>query len=328
MGDSLEKQFQKLKRLIDKSKNILITAHKYPDGDALGSALALYLGLKNKKKVSAAVYFSEPPSGYKFLPGFFEIKTALPRGKFDFLIGLDYGDFKRLGVENCSFSEEQIATIDHHLPSDHRGTLQIVRPDFSSTSEIIYFFFKKAGLKIDKDIAICLLTGIYTDSGGFKYAATSSRTLDAAADLISFGASLSQIIKETTPLKSPSILKLWGKALSRIEKDPETGMVYSFIAASDLRGKQSWEDLGTGDLAAVISMISGAPFTLLLVENKPNEFKGSLRSEFYHNIDVSKIAKVFGGGGHKLSAGFEKKGSLDEILEQIKKTPGIRREIA
>ncbi len=328
MEAGLKKQFQKLNGLLKGDKRILITAHKYPDGDALGSALALYLGLKDKKKIEATVYFSEPPLGYKFLPGFSEIKTIFPKIAFDILIGLDYGDFKRLEINGGNFSDAKIVTIDHHLPSDHRGDLQIIRPDFSSTSEIIYCFFKKRGFKIDKDIATCLLTGIYTDSGGFKYAATSSRTLDAAADLISCGASLSQIIKETTSLKSPSVLKLWGKALSRIEKEPETGMVYSLITASDVKGRKSWEDLGTGDLAAVISMISGAPFTLLLVENKPNEFKGSLRSEFYHNVDVSKIAKVFGGGGHKLSAGFEKKGSLDEIIEQIRKTPGIKREIA
>jgi len=323
----LEKQFQKLDESIKGAKRILITAHKYPDGDALGSVLALHHALKAKNKLVSTPYFSDPLPSFKFLPGFGEIKTKFSPKNIDLLLGLDYGDFKRLGREFNNFSTEKVITIDHHLPSDHRGILQIVRPDFSSTSEILHCFFKKAGIAINKDIATCLLTGIYTDSGGFKHAVTSSRTLKAAADLISCGASLSQIIKETTLLKSPSVLRLWGKALSRIERDLKTGMVYSLITANDLRGKNS-EDLGMGDLAAVISMISGAPFTLLLTEHKPNEFRGSLRSEFYHNIDVSKIAKVFGGGGHKLSAGFEKKGSLDEILEQIKKAPGVRREIA
>ena len=327
MDTKLEKQFQKLDKLIKGAKRILIAAHKYPDGDALGSVLALHLALRSKNKLCSVPYFSDPLSGYRFLPGFSEIKNKFCKNNIDFLIGLDYGDFKRLGTEFKNFPEKNIITIDHHLPSDHRGVLQIVCPDFSSTSEILYYFFKKAGFIINKDIATCLLTGIYTDSGGFKYAATSARTLESAADLISCGASLSQIVKETTLLKSPSILKFWGKALSRIERDFETGMVYSLITTNDLKGRRSCEDLGMGDLAAVISMISGAPFTLLLVEHKPNEFKGSLRSEFYHNVDVSKIAKAFGGGGHKLSAGFERKGSLEEIIAVVRKTAGRQTEI-
>ena len=327
MEKALEKQFQNLTKLLDGAKNVLITAHKYPDGDALSSVLAFYLGLKGRNKINPIPYFSDMPKNYGFLPGFSEIETDFPKNKIDFLIGLDYGDFKRLDIKNKNFPDKKIITIDHHLPSDHRGNFQIVRPDFSSTSEILYYFFKNAKILIDKEIATCLLTGIYTDSGGFKHAATSSLTLGAAADLISRGASLPHIVRGTITMKSPSVLKLWGRALSRVEHDSQTGMVYSWIAHKDLKGKIP-ENLGVGDLAADISMRSGAPFTLLLVEHRPGRFKGSLRSESYHNVDVAKIAKALGGGGHKLSAGFEKKGDLKNIIQLVKATAGIKREIA
>lgn len=327
MDKELIGQFQELIKLLMGAKNILITAHKHPDGDALGSVLALHLGLKNGKKINSIPYFLDKPQNYDFLPGFSEIKTKFSKNKSDFLIGLDYGDFKRLEIKGGSFPEKRIITIDHHLPSDHRGIFQIVRPDFSSTSEIIYYFFKQAKIPIDKDIATCLLTGIYTDSGGFKHAVTSSLTLGASADLLSKGASLPNIIRGTITMKSPDILKLWGKALSRVQHDKDSGMVYSWITNKDLKGKIP-ENLGVGDLAADISMRSGAPFTLLLVEHRPREFKGSLRSESYHNVDVAKVAKALGGGGHKLSAGFEKTGSLEEIIDTIRKTVKIKTEIA
>ena len=327
MDEELIGKFHELTKLLTGAKNILITAHRDPDCDALGSVLAMHLGFKKGKKINSIPYFSDRPQNYSFLPGFSEIKTKFSKNKIDFLIGLDYGDFRRLEVGGGNFPEKKIITIDHHLPSDHRGTFKIVRPDFSSASEIIYYFFKETKIPIDRDIATCLLAGIYTDSGGFKHAATSSLTLEAAADLLSKGASLSHIIQKTITMKSPDILRIWGRALSRVRHDKDSGMVYSWITNKDLKGKIP-ANLGVGDLAADISVRSGAPFTLLLVEHRPKEFKGSLRSESYHNVDVAKVAKALGGGGHKLSAGFEKKGALKDVIKLVKATAGIKREIA
>jgi phosphoesterase RecJ-like protein len=317
MDRDLGPKFKKLSSLLKGAKNIIIASHNYPDGDALGSVLALFLALK-KKGLKVVPYLRDVPPNFDFMRGYSEIKKVFPAGKFDFLIGLDYGDFKRLGVGSKKIPDEKIITIDHHLPSDHRGVLQIVKPDFSSASEIIYYFFKKSGIQIDQDIAECLLTGIYTDTGGFKHAATSFKTLRAASDLMSRGASLLQIIRKTTTMESLTILKIWGKILSKIKQDKKTGMIYSWISRKELNGGVS-ENLSVGDLAADISMRSGAPFTLVLVEDGPGEFRGSLRSEAYCNVDVSKIARALGGGGHKLSAGFEKKGDLEEIINEIRK---------
>jgi len=317
MDSILKKQFETLKKLIREAKNIVIASHDYPDGDAFGSVLALYLVLRKNSKIITP-YLKNKIKTFRFLPGYSKTKSIFPK-KVDLLIGVDYGDFRRLGVGDKKIPEEKIITIDHHLPSDHRGELKIIRPEFSSAAEIIYTFFKQAGFPIDKNIATCLLTGIYTDTGGFRHAATSPATMVAAADLMSRGASLLKIIKETTTMESLSVLKIWGKVLSRIKQDKKTGMVYSWTLISDFSGGVP-ENFAMGDLAADISMRSGASFTLLLSETKHGEFKASLRSEPHQNIDVAKIAKIFGGGGHRLSAGFEAKGTIAEIVRKITKT--------
>lgn len=314
MDSNLKKQFKKLEKAIKESKNIVIASHDYPDGDAFGSVLALYLALRKENKIITP-YLRNKLKSFSFLPGYSKAKSSFPK-KADLFIGVDYGDFKRLGISDKKISEEKIITIDHHLPSDHRGTLKIIRSEFSSASEIIYSFFKQTGLPIDRDIAVCLLTGIYTDTGGFRHAVTSPKTMVAAADLMSCGASLLKIIKETITMESPLVLKIWGKVLSRIKQDKKTGMVYSWMMIKDFPGGIP-ENFSMGDLAADVSMRSGASFTLLLSESRKGEFKGSLRSEPHQNIDVAKIAKIFGGGGHRLSAGFETKGSIVEIVRKI-----------
>ncbi len=316
MDRQIKEKFKKINSLLKNAKTVVMAAHKYPDGDALGAALALHIFFKNESKIQSVPYFPEAPSNFKFLPGFLEIKKSFPKNKIDFLIGLDYGDFKRLGIDGKAIPDDKIITIDHHLPSDHRGVLQIVRPDYSSTSEIVYSFLKNNRVKINKEIAVCLLAGIYTDTGGFRHAATSLETLKAAADLMSCGASLLKVIRETTTMGSISVLKIWGRVLSRIKQDKKTGMAYSWVSANDFSGRTQ-ENFSVGDLAADISMRSGAPFTLLLIENKPKEFKGSLRSEPHYNIDVAKIARILGGGGHRLSAGFEERGRLNEIVKKV-----------
>ncbi len=314
--DNLNLQFQQINELLKKAKNILIASHENPDADAVGSALALYLIFKNKG-IKSFIYLPDSPSeNLNFLPNFNKIKTFIEPIDFDFLVCLDYGDFKKLRLPK-ELEKKQIITLDHHLKSDQRGTIKIIEPKFSSTAEIIYLWLKNSEIEISQDIATCLLTGIVSDSGGFSHITTTSQTLMAASELISVGAPLLKIIEKTLTLKNPlNCSKIWARALSRITEDKEKGITFSWISFKDLLECEA----KLSDLNGIINLISNASSTnscLFLVEYKERKIKGSLRSEPYRGEGVVSIAKALGGGGHLYAAGFQQEGTIEQVLENV-----------
>ena len=316
--EDLIPQFQQINELLKKSKNVLIASHEHPDGDAVGSSLALYLALK-QKNIKACIYLPDAPSkNFSFLPGFNKIRTSIEPFNFDLLFCLDYGDFKKLRLPS-QYKEEQIITIDHHLKSDQRGQLKIIKPEFSSTAEIIYLWLKNSEIEINQDIAVCLLTGITTDSGGFSHITTSGQTLRIASQLILAGASLSKIVQKTltleTLLGSPEI---WARALSRVTEDKQKSVVFSWISFKDLKECQAQ----LTDLNGIIDLLTNASSSnicLFLIEYKKGIVKASLRSNPYKGRSVVSIAKALGGGGHPYAAGFQQEGTIEQILDKVLK---------
>ncbi len=302
-------QFQQIDELLKKAENILIASHENPDPDAVGSVLALRLALK-----AGHIYLPDPPSpALNFLPGFNEIKTFVPSIDFDLIFCLDYGDFKKLRLPEGIKGE--IITIDHHLESDQRGSIKIVEPSLSSTSEIIYLWLKDS---ITKDIATCLLAGIISDSGGFSHISTSSQTLKIASRLLSMGAPLPKIVQKTLSLENINCSKIWAQALSRVTEDKENGLTFSWVSHEDIQRCQA-EISDIDGIASLISNASSTNLSLFLVEYKKGEIKGSLRSEPYRGKGVVALAKALGGGGHLYAAGFRQKGTIEEVLKNVYK---------
>jgi len=318
--------FNKAINLIKSNKNILILTHKNPDGDAVGSVLGLGQALSSLGKNAECFSKDVIPDVFKFLPNVAMIKNSVKLKNYDLVILLDCALFSRTGLDNI---EDLVDSFDNLLVVDHHpeGTaevgyldscVQIIDPSASSAAVLVHNLLEKLDIKITKDIANCLLTGIFTDTGGFQHSNTDAQTLQAAAELMKKGPRVDKIARNIFNSRNVSAIKLWGKALTRIQKDKNTGMAISYLSKKDLEecgAKQ--EDIA--GLVSIINTVSDAKFSLLLTESDDNKIKGSLRSEEYGNIDVSRIARSFGGGGHKLASGFEVEGgNVKNDIKRIK----------
>jgi len=312
---NLRQKFSQIGNLIKKSNNILIATHERPDPDAIGSLIALGMALE-KLKIKSHLFCPDlVTKNLGFFPRTELVTNKLTHDNVDLVIGLDYGDWKRIRIDKEW--PVIIITLDHHPKSGQIGDVKIVDPRFSSTCEIIYWLLKTMQLDLDKDIATCLLAGIFSDTGGFQHANTSQKVLKIAGELLLKGVRINKISDHITQNKNLTSFKVCGLALSKIKKDPQTGMVVSMLSRGDIiKCQASPEDLS--GIPTILNTVSGGRFSLLLAEYKKNEIKGSLRSEKYKGIDVSQIAKNLGGGGHKLAAAFEADGKLEEVLNKVK----------
>lgn len=292
------------------AKRVLIGTHAHPDGDAIGSSLALLHTLEATGK-HATAYIPDPaPEFLQFLPGFDRLTIEKPDSrKFDVIILLDYTQLNRTNLEAEFRAHPLSISIDHHYDNPQDGKLNLVVAEAAATAQILTELFIRENFAITPEVATCLLTGIFEDTGSFMHDSTSPDILKLAAELMSRGARLSHIAHETYQKKNLASLRIWGKALSNIMMNEETGAAVSIITAQDLAECSATLD----DLSGVVSMINTLPqskFSMLLCEYEPGRIKGSLRSEPHKGIDVSKIAKRLGGGGHRLASGFEVKGHL------------------
>lgn len=314
--------FIKIKKIIDKADYILVITHQSPDGDGVGSLLALshYLDGLNKKHV---LFINDIfPDYLKFLPLSEKIVNEIKENElndFDLIIILDSGDLDYAGVKKHidSISDKQkVVNIDHHFSNILFGHINLVHGEASSTSEIIYHFFDFHNIPISKEIATCLLTGILTDTNNFSNMGTTPASLEIAAKLLNYGGRLRQISNNTIKNKSLSNLQLWGRALARLKKDEKTGLVTTILKQKD------YEELGldennTEGIANFLNNIEDAKTIMVLREKNDGTIKASLRTT-HPKVDVSEIARKFGGGGHKKAAGFSVKGKIVEAKNEWK----------
>ncbi len=319
----MKEDFDKINELIAQSKNILIVSHRAPDEDAAGSALALKLAFKNQG-IDSSVFISDYSSKqYKFLPGNDLISSELTNYDFDLVFALDYGDVRRLSIDDLLLKNPTVITIDHHLDegANHIGEVKILEP-VSSTSEIIYCYLKESGWQVDRDIATCILTGIIGDTGGFIHANTYYKTLLIVGELLSRGIQINKIIRQI--LNSRVLVnnsKLFGELLSRVEKHQDLNCVYLLVNNEDF---ESWHRSDLDNLVSAMNTVEDCKWALLLVEYEKGKTKASLRSEEYKGVDVSKIASLFGGGGHRLASGFRMNKEPEKVLgDVVKKTKKI-----
>ena len=319
MADSQELQFQGIGEILKGAKNVLIASHQNPDPDAVSSVLTLNYVFKNMGRLTLPYLPNYPAKSLSFLSGFSDIKTEVKSFEPDVMFCLDYGDFKRLRLpehvlikDNC-----RIVTIDHHLESDQRGEIKVLESEASSTSEIIYRWLKYANIEINKDIATLLLTGIFSDSGGFCHVSTTSQTLNIVSELILKGASLDKIAKQTLDFSKPlNLSRAWGYVLARTKLDQETGLAYSWVTPADLsRFEANLVDFD--GITNIISAVSRINVGLFLVEYESGKIKGSLRSEPAGGKNVAQIVKTLGGGGHPYAAGFNQEGTVEEVLKKV-----------
>lgn len=304
--------FKKISNSFTDNDNFVLICHIDPDGDAVGSMLALGKALLKLKKKVSFVSKCTVPEVFKFLVDE-EISQTLP-ASFDVVVLLDCGDFRRTGFsEELRVAKEAgkiIVNIDHHSKNDiwKFANINYVNEESSSTAEIIYNLIIGLKYEISPDIATALLAGIYTDTGGFKHSNTKSAVLEIVSDLLKRGGKLKKIAENVELQKPISLFRLWGIALSRLEINQKYGIALSYITQEDLQNSNSTEEEVSG-LVNLLNSTSEAQIAMLLYEAKDDKIKGSIRTE-KDDIDVSKLAAVFGGGGHKKAAGFEIEGKF------------------
>lgn len=315
--------YDKFSEVVAAAQKILIVGHRKPDGDALGSMCALKLYFESLGKEVSQACVDKPSKKYSFLPGIKTVETDIRPDWQDLIVIVDCGahymtNFHEkyptlITVDNPDMEmgngRPYIVNIDHHSSNDRFGNLNIVEEESASATTIIYKIFDYLEWKITPEIATCLLTGIYNDTGSFMHSNTSNEVMKAAGELLRFGAKISPIIKALFRSNSVETLKTWGKVFSnsRITGD---NFLLSIIKKEDIDPDGDMEHMaGAIDY---LNMVPDVDFTMLVKEDG-GHVKGSLRTK-RDDVDLSEIAKKFGGGGHAKAAGFSIKGTLDDVF--------------
>lgn len=305
-------QFKEAKTLLEQANSILLTTHERTDGDDLGSVLALANYFKSAGKNVSVVITGGVPQQLQYLPMSEIVNEALPTNKeqkFDALIISGCSTRERVNQEQILKLQIPTINLDHHPDNTLYGDVNVVDHTKSSVAELTYDFLKFAKWEISHEMAVCLLTGIVTDTGIFMHANTEASTLSAAAELMEKGARVASITKHTYEGKDIPSLKAWGHVINNAHYDPEKQMIYSIITSEEL------EALGNPPLSAfegiveTLNKVPEAKFAMFLKQDN-NRIKGSLRSDPHKGVDVKEIAHSLGGGGHKWAAGFSLLGTL------------------
>lgn len=314
MSSSME---EKLEKIVSGAKLIGISGHVHPDGDCVGAVLGCTLYLKKVLGDSVQIYsYLEGISkSLSMLNGLENIDTEyhFPDRPFDLFISLDCGSSDRLGRCEKAFLEANGKIVfDHHITNAGFGDVNFVYPSASSTCEVIFDFLDEK--QIDLSIAEALYVGIMHDTGVFKYSCTSERTMCIVGRLMSKGIDTADLIDRTYFIKSFLQLKTLGFALNKAKLGLDGKLISTVLTLNDL------EKLGAAasDTESIVSQIrttEGVEVAVFIREDEPGLYKFSLRSN--GKVDVAGIAASFGGGGHKLAAGFSIKADLDETFTQI-----------
>jgi phosphoesterase RecJ-like protein len=299
---------------IQGAKNILLITHIFPDGDALGSLGFMCEWMSQLEKKYTAYTAGPLPSSLSFLPHYHQFttdKNTFKLSDFDLIISLDCGSVARTNLveEIKQRNKDQFfIEIDHHPSVEALSDLEIRETKMASTTELLYKISQSVQYRLNTDMARSLLTGILTDTGNFSFSATSQYTISSAATMLLKGASLSKIIEKTWRTKKIQDLKLWGIALSRLTKLKEYDMTYTVILDSDFKTMAA-DDEAVEGLAEFISSLPENKAVLVLREDTNGYIRGNLRT-IRDDIDVGKLARKFGGGGHRKAAGFSLLGKL------------------
>ncbi len=312
----MEEIYSQIKKEFEKASKILVVSHRKPDADTLGSAISLRLLLGQWGKDVVLACIDKPSSVFSFLPCVDEYVGEFDLAEFDLVVivdaGASYMTNFHLKYENFFKTDAVMINIDHHASNDHFGTLNYVDPQAASTTVMIYRLFNAWGVDIDADIATCLVSGIYGDTGGFMHSNTSGEVYEIAAELMERSARIGDIVKALFRTNNVSTLRLWGKVLEQAHVTSDD-VVMSVVREDD------YEKIGAspGDLSGVIdylNMVPDSKFAVLINEDRQGNVKGSMRTRS-EDVDLSRIAAVFGGGGHPKASGFSIKGKLQEKVQ-------------
>ena len=302
---------------LQQAKTVAIGGHVRPDGDCVGSCMGLYQYIKAvHPNVQVDVYLEVVPSSFYMFDVVNEISHEINEDKmYDLFIALDCAGVDRLGFSQCLFEKAKATLcVDHHISNHGFADDNYIVPEASSTSELVYNLIDKDA--ITTEIAECLYLGIVHDTGVFQYSCTSPETMEAAAELMRKNIRASEIIDKTYYEKTYVQNLMLGKALQESSLLLDGKVIFSHIE------KETMDANGVkpSDLEGIVSQLrvtQGVEVAIFMYELAKQEYKVSLRAS--GNVDVSKVAQHFGGGGHVKAAGATMQGVAEDILAKLTK---------
>lgn len=300
---------------IEAGTSFLVTTHENPDGDAVGSTMALACFLRALGK-EATIYYCDPlPDNYRFLPLADSVVYSIPDRHYDACFVLDAGELKRAGTEVGSFGKfGKFINIDHHPYGEQFGAINLVDPAASATGALVYRIIKEAGHPIDYNIALCIYTAVVTDTGSFRYSNADPEAFRISAEMIELGINpwlVAEKLYESQPRKRLELLAL---ALSTLTVS-ERGDFASVTVTLDMYEKTGTTAEYTDGFVNYPRSIRGVEVAVLFREVKHEVFKIGFRSK--GKVNVSALAAAFGGGGHHNAAGCTVFGPLEDVRAKV-----------
>ena len=310
----LETEFKRLEDLIVNSGTFFLAGHLNPDGDTIGSMLAIASVLKRLGK-KVRLFSQDPvPENLRFLPQARSIRSRPPAGRFDAAILLECSNPARGGnLEPVLKRAGKVVNIDHHKTSEFYGDINIVEPHSSSTAEIVYRLFYNMNVNVTRNEAACLYTGIVTDTGRFHFPATSPRTLEVASRLLETGFKFSRVNDLLYATKATEGLKILGRALESLEIKAGGKLAVFTLKASDFKELAARSE----HTENVINFGLMPPGVKAAVMFREEEERIGVTFRSRGQLDVSAVAKTFGGGGHRNASGCRIKGGLAEARKKV-----------
>ena len=300
---------------IKKAEKIVILTHELPDGDAIGSSLATGLALEEMGK-DVDIIIPEYSKSFAFLPHIEKLKKSTEIEKYDLAIALDCASPKILKGYTKYFEKAKTKiVIDHHSSNVMYGDVNFVNPVAPACSQVLIGMFSYFGIKMTKDMATAIMTGIITDTGGFVHGAT-TETFEFAADILPLGVNISEIFRKALHTKNKANFELTKIAMNRMEFFDDGKIAFTYITDED----QDKVNAVQGDHEGIVEIgknIENVEVSIFLHGVKEKGYKISLRSLEY--VNVSEIAIMLGGGGHIKAAGAYGKGSVEQIRDKVLK---------
>jgi phosphoesterase RecJ-like protein len=310
---------QRIYRLIKEKESFLITSHIHPDGDAIGCQIAFSMALEEMGK-RVYIFNQDPvPWRYQKFSRVNSIKASPPpQHNYEAILILDAANLSRIGKvkDTIQFEGRVVVNIDHHISNEKFGEINIVKPEYSSTAEIIYEILKPLCV-ISPQMAELLYMGIATDTGAFRYPNTTAHTLRTAAKLIDIGVDPSDVASNIWFSDRPERVKLLGEVLETLKI--RDGYAVMFVTM-DMLKKYRADEEETEEFVDYGLTIEGIQASIFLKERANRMVKVSLRSK--SGTDVNTLAVLFGGGGHSNAAGFIIKGTIEDVMKKIESKIG------
>jgi bifunctional oligoribonuclease and PAP phosphatase NrnA len=307
-------QWQDAVTAIESAQTVLVVAHVSPDGDAIGSLLGLTESLRLMGKTVTGALDDGVPDYLAFIPKTDTIVTEASEGEFDLMISTDASDMERSGkVGAYGFAHSKtIINVDHHATNTGFGDIHLVVPSAVSAAEVVFDLLSYMNHDMSEDAAYALLTGMVTDTLGFRVNSVTSRTLEIAQSLMQKNAPLSTIMQRTLNSREYQEVELWKLAFASIQLD--AGVISANITLDDIKtvGLDKPTD---GGLVSYLVNVNEAKVSVVFKEQPENKVEISFRSKY--GYDVATVALELGGGGHKQASGCTVEGSMEEVRARV-----------